>query len=458
MTDDHAYDAVSGSDRFPGVRSPGFDRLRQEGATFENAFVTTSLCSPSRATALTGLYANQSGVKRNNPKNDPDPDVPLVSEMLQDGGYKTAFVGKWHMKPSDEPRRGFDDWYAFKGQGTYTDPVINENGERSTVEGYTTDILTRRAIGWIRENRGADAPFCLFLWHKAPHTPLKPAPRHETLYDDLPIPAPPNWGDTFVDKPAHYRRGAEYGNVFRGWREGEGKPIPDKAPPPHPWISQGQNHKLDRIRTYLETQQAVDEGIERVLDALDAAGLSENTLVVYTSDNGMNLWAHHYTPDKRTAWEESIRVPFVMRWPGTIPKGETIDALTTNADLVPTFLEVAGLERPERLHGRSLAPLWRGEDVEWRDSFLYMYFRENFAPGFPTVLAARGERYKYIHLPNDGEHLDELYDLKNDPYELNNLFADPEHQDTVKRMQARLRGHLRSVDYQQAAPQIDYRP
>ncbi len=458
MTDDHAAYAVSGSARLPGIQSPGFDRLKREGAVFNNAFVTTSLCSPSRATCLTGLYAHRSGVPINQSKNDPRADVPLISERLQQAGYTTAFIGKWHMKDTDMPRRGFDYWYAFEGQGRYTNPVINENGKRSEVEGYTTDILTDRAIGWLQQN-GADGPFCLFLWHKAPHGPFEPAERHRHFYDDLPIPAPPNWGDTFVNKPAHYRRAAKWGNVHNQWKEGEGQPIPETVPPEKPWICQGADRRLTMIRNYLECQQAVDEGLDKLLDTLDAAGLSENTLVLYTSDNGMNLYAHHFTYDKRTAWEESIRVPMLFRMPGTVPAGVERSEFALNADFVPTFLDLADVEVPDGLHGRSLLPLLRGEDVpDWRESMLYLYFAEKFAPGFPTVLATRTDRYKYIHLPEDEEHFDELYDLKNDPYELRNLFPLPEYADLVESMQKRLREHLRAVDYDRPAPQIGYQP
>jgi N-acetylglucosamine-6-sulfatase len=334
---------------------------------------------------------------------------------------------------------------------------MNENGERFEVEGYTTDILTDRAIEWM-EAHGEEGPFCLFLWHKAPHVPLEPAPRHRNLYDDLPIPVPPNWGDTFVDKPAHYRRGAEFGNIVRLWKEGEGQPTPEAVPPPEPWISQGNNHMLNRIRTYLECQQAVDEGIERVLDALEETGLGENTLVLYTSDNGMNLWAHHYTPDKRTAWEESIRIPLLIRLPGLVTPGTEIDAIALNTDFMPTFLELAGIEPPGHLHGRSLVPLLRGEATDWRESMLYMYHQHWRTIGFPTLLATRTDRYKYIHLPEDEEHFDELYDLKNDPYELRNLFPLPEYADLVESMQKRLREHLTAVDYDKPAPQIGYQP
>lgn len=458
MTDDHAAYAVSGSARLPGIQSPGFDRLKAEGTAFRNAFVTTSLCSPSRATALTGLYAHRSGVPINQSRQDPDESVPLVSELLQKEGYTTAFIGKWHMKDTDTPRRGFDYWYAFEGQGRYNDPVMNENGTRSEVPGYTTDILTDRAVEWMREH-GDEGPFCLFLWHKAPHGPFEPAERHRDLYDDLPIPAPPNWGDTFVDKPAHYRRAAEWGNVHKFWKGSEGKPIPDSVPPKRPWVSQGRDGRLEMIRSYLECQQAVDEGLERILDALDETGLANETLVIYTSDNGMNLFAHHFTYDKRTAWEESIRVPLVMRWPGQVPSGAEREEFALNVDFVPTFLELAGAEPPEYLQGRSLVPLLRGESVPaWRDSMLYLYFAERFAPGFPTVLAVRDERYKYIHLPEDEEDFDELYDLQTDPYELKNLFGDPAYAEVRERMRARLREHLREAGYDEAAPQLGYAP
>lgn len=457
MTDDHAYDAVSGSARFPGLQSPGFDRLRDEGTLFENAFVTTSLCSPSRATSLTDMYANCSGVPTNQSKQDPDEALPLIFEMLQDAGYNTAFIGKWHMKDTDVPRRGFDYWYSYEGQGTYNNPVMNENGTRSEVEGYTTDILIDKALWWIENNKGK-GPFALFLWHKAPHGPFHPAPRHEHLYDDLAIPSPKNYDDDYVGKPAWYRRGLAYGKNNKQWRASEGKPIPDSTPPQSPWGTGGSKSEMDTIRTYLECQQAVDEGITKMLDSLYDEGLAKNTFILYTSDNGMNMFSHHFTQDKRTMWEESIRVPLIVWQPGTVPSGVQIGEMTLNVDYVPTFLDIAGTDAPSHLQGQSLTPLWRGEDVTWRDAFPYMYFQERWLPGFRTMIGLRDQRYKYIHFPTDDEEVDELFDLEVDPYELKNLYAEPEYADKVTAMQERLRQELHTIEFEQPLPEIGYTP
>ena len=228
MTDDQAVDAVDGSGRFPFFRMPNIDRLAERGVRFPNAFVTTSICSPSRATCLTGLYSHKTGVPWNDPEVDPADNVTLISEMLQQAGYETAFIGKWHMAPTDSPRRGFDYWLSFKGQGVYENPRLNLNGKHIEAKGYTTDILTDYAVEWIT-SRPAGKPLALFLWHKAPHEIRLSAERHRGLFADAQMSEPANFRDSYRGKPEWQRKGLLYGLHKAAWVEAEGKPVPHEV-------------------------------------------------------------------------------------------------------------------------------------------------------------------------------------------------------------------------------------
>jgi len=444
MTDDQAVDAVSDGARFPFFKMPELDRLAGGGVRFRNAFVTTSICSPSRATCLTGLYSHKTGVPTNDPSVDPAENVPLISEMLQKAGYETAFIGKWHMAPTDVPRRGFDYWLSFKGQGVYFDPTLNLNGERFQAKGYTTDILTDYAVKWI-EGRKKDKPFALFLWHKAPHEEVKSAERHRGLFQDMELPEPPNFRDSYRGKPEWQRRGLLYGLHQKEWRDGLEKPVPAEIGILTPFEELWRGKHFDE---YLRALVAVDESTGRVLDTLDRMGRRKNSLILYTSDNGFNVFAHQSQIDKRTMWEESIRIPLVIQFPGEVGAGTSREQMVLNVDFAPTILEAAGIPVPPQMDGRPLQPLASDRPPgDWRKSFLYIYRQEAYAPGIVTMVGARTDRFKYIRYPDEKEGLDELYDLEADPHELRNVIGDPAYGDVLTKMREELRHLASGVNY-----------
>ena len=423
LSDDHRYDFMSFMKGAPPfLRTPALDRMAKEGVHVRNAFVTTSLCSPSRASILTGKYAHRHGIVDNS--TPIPPGTAFFPAQLQRAGYRTAYVGKWHMgHEDDEPRPGFDHWVSFRGQGVYSDPQLNINGERRQLEGYTTDLLTDQALEWLeRQQSGAAStrPFFLVLGHKAVHAEFEPAPRHRGRYAGAPIPYPETMADTeenYRGKPAWVREqryswhGVEH--MYHGAME------------------------FDQFyRAYCETLLALDDSVGRVLDHLDRTGLSRSTLVIYMSDNGF-LLGEHGLIDKRNAYEESIRVPMIAWAPGYLEAGTSIDQLVRNIDIAPTLLDLAGAGPPEDMDGRSVLAALRGEDVSWEGELLYEYYWEYAFPHTPTTLALRGDRYKFIYYPGVWDR-QELYDLAADPQERHNLAADPAHAARVKAMRERL--------------------
>lgn len=413
MTDDQSWDQIGLRDRYPFLQTPWMDRLAAEGADFRNAFVVTSLCSPSRAAIMTGTYGHTNGVLTNQ-GSDPDPRLPQIGQLLQQAGYETAFIGKWHQGSTggrDQPRAGFDTWYAFGGQGSYTGWTINHNGERVKGDDYLTDRLSRFAADWIRQPH--DKPFCLFVWQKAPHAPHIPAPRHEHAYDGVETAPPPSYGEDMGDKPDWARALAAYG--LKQWRSQLAAEGPPSKIGLHRW-------ETDYPLQELETLLAVDEGLGMIYRALQESDQLDNTFILYTSDNGTMERAHHHNfYSKYYMWEESIRVPLLARYPALIPPGTKIDALVLNIDIPETFLALAGAPIPATMQGRSWLPLFAEADLAWRDAFLY----EFLAPSKrPLILGVRGDRYKlitYPEFPGDGE----LYDLQEDPYEMENLYHEP---------------------------------
>jgi N-acetylglucosamine-6-sulfatase len=432
LSDDHRHDFMSfvkGAPPF--LRTPNLDRMAARGSYVPNAFVTTALCSPSRASILTGRYAHRHGVVDN---TSPIPKGTMFfPELLQRAGYRTAYIGKWHMgedEESDMPRPGFDQWVSFRGQGVYSDPTLNMNGTRRQVRGYTTDILTDQALDWLRGVRRADPdrPFFLYLAHKAVHAEFQAAPRHAGRYADAPIPYP----ETMANTEDNYR----------------GKPR---------WVREQRNSwhgvdfayhgalKFDQFyRSYAETLLAVDEGIGRILDYLDQAGLSASTMVVYTSDNGFVLGEHGLI-DKRHAYEKSIRVPMVAYAPGLIAAGDTIAQMVRNIDIAPTILALAGVQSAWEMDGQSVLGALRGDAPASRGELLYEYYWEYAFPQTPTTFALRGDRYKYIFYHGIWDE-NELYDLVSDPMERYNLIDVPMMQDTVRAMRTRLFDRLQATD------------
>jgi N-acetylglucosamine-6-sulfatase len=417
LTDDHRYDAL-GFLGHPFLETPHLDALASRGVHFPNAFVTTSLCSPSRASILTGLYAHRHRVVDNN--QPIPPGTVFFPQYLQQAGYETAFVGKWHMGDmGDDPQPGFDHWVSFAGQGTYRPQGtrINVNGTRVPQEGYITDELTDYALEWL-EDRSAERPFFLYLSHKAVHADFVPAERHAGRYRDREIEPPPTMAPP--ERAAHWPAWTQ--NQRNSWH---GVDFP-------------YHSRLDvweYYRRYLETLLGVDDSVGRVIEALEARGLLDRTLVMYMGDNGF-AFGEHGLIDKRTAYEESMRLPMLMRVPG-VPGGTVLPNVVANIDVAPTLLEAAGLVPPETLDGQSMLPLLRDPDAPWRTELLYEYFWERNFPQTPTMHALRGDRYKYIRYHGLWD-VDELYDLQEDPLESRNLIASREHRRIVIEMNRRL--------------------
>jgi len=414
LTDDQRFDALSCMGH-PFLRTPNIDRIAREGALFRNAFVTTALCAPSRGSFLTGRYAHSHGVPDNATMFDDS--IPTFPSVLQEAGYDTAFIGKWHMAGQDGPRRGFNHWFSFKGQGAYYNPAVNDNGEHKKLSGYMTDILTNRALDWLKQPR--TGPFCLYLSHKAVHGPFEPAVRHRKLYSGVKIDRPESMTDTLEGKPAWIRRGMEPRHDSKG--------------------ALTNPEKFDElILDYCRTLVAVDEGVGRVLDTLEEIGQLDNTVVVFAGDNGYFL-GEHGRVDKRLMYEESIRIPMVMRYPKAIKPGTEVEGMVLNIDLCPTFLDYAGVKAPDGVQGRSFRPLLQGKTRGWRRDWMYEYFREKGYNWTPDTVGVRTERWKYIEYLDEEGVPCELYDLKNDPMELRNLVDDPKHVGVLADMRSRLK-------------------
>jgi N-acetylglucosamine-6-sulfatase len=437
LIDDQAWNLLGRDGRYPFLKTPHIDRIAGEGVFFENAFVTTSLCSPSRASFMTGCYAHTHGVYINS-YNDPDPRVPFLPKALQEAGYETAFLGKWHMKRGAEPREGFDYWLSFDGQGKYLDPPLNENGREFAEKGYMTDILTDYAVQWIGKQR--EKPFCLFLWHKAVHGPFTPAPRDSAAFSDALIPEYENWYDDMEDKPEWLRKAWVYGVHYEKWKASEGKPVPDKIEP-HPW-----DPRNPRWLNYLRAMLAVDESVGNIRECLEKKNILDKTVFVFGSDNGFFLGAHQRS-DKRLMYEESLRIPLMIRYPEMIKAGSSNSEMVLNIDVAPTLLELGGAEVPGEMQGASLVPLLQHKRVSWRESILYEYFQEAYAPGFETLVGVRNKRYKYIETPHLPEDINELYDLESDPGEMENLINNPEYQEIKAVMMAELERMKRETGY-----------
>jgi len=405
LTDDHRHDAL-GCSGHPFLQTPNLDRLATEGVRFTNAFVTTSLCSPSRASFLTGCYAHTHGVTANE-QQDPPPELPTFPALLQTAGYETAFVGKWHQARWSSPRPGFDHWGSFSGQGDYRRNTLNVDGEFILSERYLTDELTDYAVRFLRRER--DRPFLLCLSHKAAHEPFLPAARHAGLYAGAPLGSREDPRDRLADKPDWGGRQAAAG-------------------------------RTEQLRDYFRTLAAVDESTGSILAALAAEGQLDDTVLVYAGDNGFHHGEHGGLWDKRTAYEDSLRIPVLMRYPGLVRAGTTCGEMILNVDLAPTLLELAGLAAPVAMQGRSwLGPLAGGPG---RESFLYEY-RPGTGPvtagQVPAILAVRTRDWKYIHYPDLAGLNEELYDLQQDPGELFNLAPAPEHAADLDRLRAELK-------------------
>jgi N-acetylglucosamine-6-sulfatase len=445
LTDDQRYDAMGFMQHYPFLKTPNIDRIAHEGAHFQNSFVTLSMCAPSRAGILTGTYPQVNGVTTNVEGREFDPDkTPSFPLILQEYGYKTAFVGKWHMDRSNEPRKGFDHWVSFSGQGRYNGNILNIDGTEVENEGYITDELTSYALDFI--DKHTDEPFCLYLSHKAVHGPFTPAERHKSLYKGKTVPEKESFFDNLKDKPAWQRSQRKAEDLFR--LRYNNAYLPPEQISPKPYTKENGSNPI--TKNYMRSIAAVDEGIGKIYQLLEEKGLLENTAIIFAGDNGY-LLGEHQRGDKRVHYNESMRIPLVMRWPDHIPAQSRIEQMVLNIDIAPTILAMAGAQQPAVMQGKSLLPLFNeNEETTWREEFLFTYW-EDLIPNIPRILAVRSERYVYSTYP-DIDDLDELYDLQNDPYEMTNLAVLPEYAPLLKKMNYKLEELKTETKYKNVVP------
>jgi N-acetylglucosamine-6-sulfatase len=403
LTDDQRWDCMSCAGH-PFLKTPHIDRIAHEGARFSNAFCTTSLCSPSRASFLSGLYAHAHGVSNN--FTDYPVDLPSYPRALQTAGYETAYIGKWHMgEQSDDQRPGFDYWASHKGQGTYNDTTFNINGRRQLLQGYYTHRITELAVDWLKRPR--QKPFLLVMGHKAPHGIWIPEPKYEHTYDNVTINRPATANDTGNGKPSWVKERVPTWHGIDG-------PL------------YGTKDYTKFMRTYLETILSVDDSVGEVWETLRAAGELDNTVLLFATDNGFMI-GEHGAIDKRCMYEESIRIPLLARYPALIRNPAVIPQMVLNVDFAPSVLDICGVAPPPRVHGRSWKPLVQGKTAGWRTSCYYEYNYEKEFPYTPNVRGVRTDEWKYVHYPSGERDKDqyaaELYNLKDDPLETRNLAA-----------------------------------
>lgn len=473
FTDDHALQAISAYGSIIN-ETPNIDRIANKGMVMENAFCTNSICAPSRAVIQTGKHSHINGVVDNRMRYDSSQQT--FPKILQTSGYQTAMIGKWHLK--SEPT-GFDFWKVLPGQGHYYNPDFRTPNGRERIEGYVTDIVTDVSLDWL-EGRDKDKPFLLMLQHKAPHRVWAPGPDHLTMYDGEEMPEPPTLFDDYenrsspadsqemtienhmnlfydlfvledsVNAPPNRKRAgkANYNRMTESQRK-----VWDAAynPKNEAFVKANLKGKdLVRwkyqryIKNYLRCIASVDDNIGRVLDYLDESGLAENTVVIYSSDQGFYLGEHGWF-DKRWMYEESLHMPFIIRWPNVIQANSRSKDLIQNIDFAETFLEMAGAPIPEDMQGKSFVPILKGKTPkDWRTSIYYHYYENPGAHNVARHYGVRTDRYKLIHYYVGGEW--ELFDLEKDPKEMHSVYGDPEYasltadlKEELKRLQAEYR-------------------
>lgn len=441
LIDDLRYDEF-GAGGHPYMKTPHIDRIAQEGALFERAFHTTPICSPNRASILSGQYASRHGIIDNVARDLASHRLPNYHLELQKLGYETAHIGKWHMGNDGKPRPGYDFWVAYDGHGRLYDPKLNENGKYVQHKGYVTDIMNGMAVDFIRKKH--NKPWSLFFAHKAVHPDAeqaadgtftmdgyRAAERHKDLYRGCVFPKKPNMlspAEVIKHKPA-------WAEAFELRKSKQSKMLMDAI----------HSGKQEEIRLRACMMAAVDEGVGMIFDALEQSGELDNTFIVFLGDNGYFFGEHGLGPDRRFPYEEGIRSPFVVRYPKRIKAGLHVKDLVICQDIAPTLIELAGGRPGPQIQGASFLPLLAGSRRKsgWRKSLLVEYWAENAMPWLVgmTYKAVRTDRYKYIHWVNrsrNGE-LDELYDLERDPYEINNVIRRPAYRAVREKMQRNLR-------------------
>ncbi len=466
FSDDHSYQTIGayGSRFQPLNPSPNIDKLADQGMRFDRAYVGNSICAPSRATLLTGKHSHKNGKVDNvGPFNH---DQQQFQKILQKNGYQTVMVGKIHLSGK---MQGFDYWEVLPGQGSYDDPVfITEEGKTTYPGRHSTEVITERALNWLENERDEEKPFMLMLHYKAPHRNWIPAPEYMSKYEDVEIPEPANLFDDYATRGAAAR--GQMMEVDRHLIVGHDLKVNDKEWYADPKKSSWSKHFFEDprfakrsaefnanpptgrdlvkwkyqayLKDYLRCTWAVDVNIGKVVEALEKMGLTDNTIVMYSADQGFYMGEHGWF-DKRFMYEESFRTPLIAKWPGKIKPGSVNTDLVQNIDFAETFLDLADAPIPDDMQGKSLVPLLKGEKpADWRDSLYYHYYEY---PGPHAVRRHEGVfdgRWKLIRfygkdVPNGEEW--ELYDLKTDPTEMNNIYSNPEHKEQIKVMEQKLK-------------------
>jgi uncharacterized sulfatase len=469
MTDDHAAQAISayGHPVSKLAPTPNIDRIANNGVKFNNNFCTNSICGPSRAVILTGKHSHLNGFRMNGETFDGS--QPTLPKYLKEAGYQTALFGKWHLHGSPQ---GFDDWNILVDQGNYYNPDFIKNKDTTRIEGYATDIITEMGLDWLKNNRDKEKPFMLMVQHKAPHRNWMPALRHINKYDSIEFPLPKSY---FADHKGQVAAQEQLQTIYKDMYEGHDLKMTvakgSDSLRHNPWKTDFQRMtkaqreawnkayrpkndafhdanlsgiELDKwkgqryLRDYLATVAAVDEGVGKILDYLEESGLAENTLIVYTTDQGFYLGEKGFF-DKRFMYEESLAMPMLMQYPGVIEAGSEIDALTQNLDFAPTFLDFANAEIPEEMQGRSLRSLMNNSisDEDFRNAIYYHYY--DF-PAFHMVkrhYGIRTDRFKLMHFYDDID-IWEMYDLQKDPREMNNIYNHPDYAEVRKELHSSL--------------------
>jgi N-acetylglucosamine-6-sulfatase len=447
LCDDIRWNAMSCAGH-PTLKTPNIDRIASEGVRFANMFCTTSLCSPSRASILTGLYAHTHGVMNN--FTELPTTHPHWAQRLHDEGYTTAYLGKWHMgEDNDAPRPGFDFFATHKGQGKYFGTEWNVNGDRvGVIKGYYTTIVTDMALDWLKRDHGGK-PWALCIGHKAPHSFYFPEKKYEHCFDSVSV-TYPDTAFHLEDKPLWikqrlYTWHGIYGPLF-SWR----KNFPDDRP-------EAVKDFANMVHAYWGTILSVDDSVGRLLAWLEETKQLDNTIVAFMGDNGL-LEGEHGMVDKRTAHEPSLRIPLLVRYPA-LARGKVIEQQALTIDVAPSLLELCGAKPLDKIHGKSWAQLVRGGDPTWRKSWFYEYNYEQQFPYTPNVRAVRTDEWKYIHYPHgDGspdKHMAELYNVKNDPEERHNLINVPKFAGKIPELKSEL---TRLMKNSGLTPQTDRMP
>lgn len=449
MSDDHAYQAI-GAYGSKVNETPNIDRIAKAGMRFDRAFVTNSICGPCRAVILTGKYSHLNGFATNGDRFDGSQQT--VAKLLQKAGYQTAVIGKWHL--GSDPT-GFDHWEILQGQGPYYNPAMKTAQGINKHEGYTTDIITDLSLEWLKNGRDQDKPFLLLYQHKAPHRNWQPGPKYLDKYKDVTIPEPDTLFDDYSGRGTaakdqqmtierhlspHDLKLAPQGGFTPAQQETWQKAYAAENKEFQEANLSGKElvkWKYQRYaKDYLRCVDSVDENVGRMLDYLDESGLAENTIVIYTSDQGWYLGEHGWY-DKRWMYEESFRTPFIVRWPGKVQSGTVNTDLVMNLDVAETFLDIAGVEIPADMQGRSLVPVLQGQTPDdWRKSVYYHYYEFPQPHHVHPHYGVRTDRYKLIRFYTLDQW--ELFDLEKDPNELTSVYDDPAYADVVEEMKAEL--------------------